>query len=325
MPDGRVIACGATNSYVPAAPYLVGLSPEGQRLFARTVPSANLTVSDAVMESDSTIVLVGDRAIDSLCYECISLARFDRWGFWQNTVQIPDSGWDFGGLREAIAAVPGGGFLVGSYGWHHVNMVRVDAELRELWRVQSSPWSWIAYGIDVEPLPDGGAVLAGSLDFVWDHVDFYMARVDSVGDTLWTRTYDSGEDDYCEAVAVMPDGGFVLAGWRQPVANPSWQDMFLVRTNAHGDTLWTRVFGDADTTYGAFDVQVTADGGLLACGLVRFGPTPGLSDYFLMKLTAAGEQEWVGVYGTERIEQVPHLGGTLETGLVIGGSDANGG
>ena len=47
-------------------------------------------------------------------------------------MQIPDSGWDFGGLRETITAVPGGGFLVGSYGWHHVNMVRVDAELREL-------------------------------------------------------------------------------------------------------------------------------------------------------------------------------------------------
>ena len=172
----------------------------------------------------------------------------------------------------------------------------------------------------MEPLPDGGAVLAGSLDFVWDHVDFYLARVDSLGDTLWTRTYDSGEDDYCEAVAVMPDGGLALAGWREPVANPSWQDMFLVRTDPQGDTLWTRVFGDADTTYGAFDVQVTADGGLLVCGLVRFGPPPGVSsDYFLMKLSANGEREWVGVYGTEDGEQAPHLGGTLETGLVIGG------
>jgi len=56
--------------------------------------------------------------------------------------------------------------------------------------------------------------------------------------TIWTKEYDGR----CEAVAMMADGGFLIAG---EIKHPQYfgNQNLLMRLDSNGDTLWTRTFG----------------------------------------------------------------------------------
>jgi hypothetical protein len=70
------------------------------------------------------------------------------------------------------------------------------------------------------------------------------------------------------------------------VARGSSYDAYLIRTNASGDTLWTRTFGGSSYD-GGRSVQQTSDGGYVIAGVTSsFGA--GLYDVYLIKTNANG-------------------------------------
>ena len=69
------------------------------------------------------------------------------------------------------------------------------------------------------------------------------------------RTYGGAGQDLASSVQQTTDGGYIVAGSAD-------YDVYLVRTNASGDTLWTRTYG---TGWGN-SVQQTADGGFIIAG-----------------------------------------------------------
>lgn len=103
------------------------------------------------------------------------------------------------------------------------------------WYWQSGKW--------IEQLDDGGyvAVGAGKLHS-WSSYSLFVTRLDSLGTVLWTQNYDipsATEDGYC--VKPLPDGGFVVCSRKtvDGLGNQAW----VLRTDALGDTLWTREWG----------------------------------------------------------------------------------
>ncbi|MBK9075190.1 MAG: hypothetical protein IPL77_09445 [Flavobacteriales bacterium] len=64
------------------------------------------------------------------------------------------------------------------------------------------------------------------------------------GDTLWCRTFGDADIDGPSAVVQSDDGGFLVCGWLGDLpGNGNGRELHLVRTDANGDTLWTRCFG----------------------------------------------------------------------------------
>jgi len=91
-------------------------------------------------------------------------------------------------------------------------------------------------GCCVKQTADRGYVVLG-----WKGPDILLIRTDQYGDTLWTRTYSSTKTstDCGKHVLVTenPDG-FILCG---ETIVPGKCEMYVIRTNNIGDTLWTRV------------------------------------------------------------------------------------
>ena len=97
------------------------------------------------------------------------------------------------------------------------------------------------------------------------------------------------------AVRPTQSGGLIAAGFTATTLFPLIDDMWLVRTDAEGDTVWTRSFG-GEGDDGARDVVETADGGFALLGTTQsFGA--GAADMFLVRTDGDGNELWRRTYG----------------------------
>jgi hypothetical protein len=116
------------------------------------------------------------------------------------------------------------------------------------------------YMVAVHNTPEGGLILGGNTTtYGAGNNDFWLVKLDADGDTVWTRTYgSSGEDDLLD-MRVVPAGGYILAGSRQAELSTN-TDIWVVRTDANGDTLWAWAYGDPVEAEWAGSVVPMANG-----------------------------------------------------------------
>ncbi|MBN1826137.1 MAG: hypothetical protein JW958_07720 [Candidatus Eisenbacteria bacterium] len=163
-----------------------------------------------------------------------------------------------------------------------------------------------------------GAILAVGYTYSFGAADVnvYAVKADANGDTIWTRAYGGAGRDYGYGVCETADGGYVITGYTT-TASAGYEDLYLIKIDADGDTLWTRSYGGAGTDEGRA-VSATSDGYILAAGTTEsYGA--GLGDIWLLKLDAAGDTVWTRTYGG--VEHDWALG-ICETGAGIYGLSA---
>jgi hypothetical protein len=105
-------------------------------------------------------------------------------------------------------------------------------------------------------------------------------------DTSWTKMYGvTGSYDWFQSVVQLPDHGYILCG--------SWNENFMImRTDAQGDSIWTRIYGAAGDDCG-FSAIPTDDGGFVAVGLRATQN----GDLWILKTDASGDTVWTKTYG----------------------------
>jgi hypothetical protein len=137
--------------------------------------------------------------------------------------------------------------------------------------------------LSVQQVSDGGYIIAGWTDsYGAGNGDAYVIRTDGQGDTLWTRTYGGFTHDYGQSVQQSRDGAFVVAGHTYSFGAGGC-DIYLIKTDISGDTLWTRAYGGPDSEKG-YSIQQSNDGGYVIAGQVwSYGDYTGNSDVYLMK------------------------------------------
>ncbi len=103
-------------------------------------------------------------------------------------------------------------------------------------------------------------------------------------DTLWTKTYGGSENDWGNSVVQTTDGGYIIAGhtYSYGAGTPDSSNVYIIKTDANGDTLWTGTYGDREWNYGQSVVQ-TADGGYIIAG-ETYANGAGFSDVYLIRL-----------------------------------------
>jgi len=227
--------------------------------------------------------------------------------------------YDHDGDNEAYSAqqTTDGGYIIA--GWTvgmNFYLVKTDAGGNTLWtRTYGGSMSDWAYS--VQQTTDGGYIIAGfTYSFGAGNSDCYLVKTNADGDTLWTRTYGGSFNDEAYSVQQTTDGGYIIAG-RTGSFGAGYSDIYLVKTDAGGDTLWTRTYGGWSNDE-AHSIQQTTDGGYISAGYTgSFGA--GNSDFYLMKTDANGDTLWTRTWGDSEQDEAFSVQQTTDGGYIIAG------
>ena len=104
-------------------------------------------------------------------------------------------------------------------------------------------------------------------------------------DTLWTRTYGGSYGDGGSSVQQTTDGGYIITGYTESYGAGS-SDVYLIKTNANGDSVWSQTFGGSFNDKG-YSVQQSSDDGYIIAGYTEpYGA--GSGDVYLIRLDSEG-------------------------------------
>ena len=178
-------------------------------------------------------------------------------------------------------------------------------------------------GYSVQQTNDGGYIIAGMTNYcVIDSptIDVFLIKTNSLGDTLWTKTYGDTYDDIGYSVQQTSDDGYIITGSTFSFG-AGLEDVYLIKTNANGDTIWTKTYGGTSHDYGR-SVQQTTDGGYIIAGnTTSFGA--GGIDVYLIKTNANGDTIWTKTYSGTDWDESRSVQQTSDSGYIIAGLTKN--
>ncbi len=222
------------------------------------------------------------------------------YGDWGNSVeQTSDGGYIFTGLTYPQFAGNG-----------HVWLVKVDSSGEKTWDVTIGGAAADA-GNSVRQTTDGGYIVVGyTFSYGAGSRDVWLIKTDASGNKVWDRTFGGPAEDEGRSVAQTPDGGYIIAGSTCSFG-AGVVDAWLIKTDANGDTLWTRTFGGVGYDEGA-SVQPTSDGGYIVVGSID-------QNLWLIKTDASGNRIWDVAYGGTGEEEGASVQQTSDGGYIATG------
>jgi len=172
-------------------------------------------------------------------------------------------------------------------------------------------------GEAVSPTSDGGFILCG-LGVIpnYNLYDFLLVKTDSAGNQIWTRYYGGPYVDVAKDIEQTTDGGYICIGYTSIVVNE--YDIWLLKTDANGDTVWAKTYGGTNNDFG-YSVEQTPDGGYILCGENQGGGQAHINAY-LVKTYANGNIQWEQEYGGNQTDEYGYcVTQTSDGGFILAG------
>jgi hypothetical protein len=205
-------------------------------------------------------------------------------------------------LSESLSCMTqtadGGFILTGAQGGSLVDTEPFVVKVDSLGEIE---WS-DTYGIEtidmtsswIEQTNDGGYVL---LTYYWFPVtgfDFTLFKLNADGSIQWFRNYRWFNGDYGNCVRQTSDGGYIICG--ETSSNELYEnDIFLLKLNASGDSVWACRYGGAAAENG-YEVIETEDGGYIVAGSTESYGNGG-KDVYVIKTDSLGGINWTSTFG----------------------------
>ena len=285
--DGGYVICGYTYSYGIGTKsiWLIKTDGNGDSLWTRTYSGGQDNHGWSVQQTiDGGYIISGWTSHLSIgVYSDFYLIKTDSNGDSLWTKKYGGSGYD---MSYSVQQTTDSGYVIcgwtssmGSY--DDVWLIKTDSQGDSLW---SKTYGWISSferGEMVEQTTDGGYIICGwtTLDVVSGNDDILLIKTDSNGDSLWIKTFGGINIERGYSVQQTNDGGYIITGKTNSFGNGS-DDVWLIKTDGNGDSLWTRTYGGSKRDEG-MSVKQTTDGGYIITGFSKSFGTPGEVVYLI--------------------------------------------
>ncbi|MEO0205355.1 MAG: hypothetical protein ABIL22_01620, partial [candidate division WOR-3 bacterium] len=203
-------------------------------------------------------------------------------------------------------------------GGYDVYLIKIDTTGGIVWE-KTYGGSGDDYGYSVRTMNDGGFIIAGmTKSFGDENGDLYLIKVDAQGNLVWQKNYGGAYADYGYDLTISPDG-YAITGMTGSSGAGSG-DVWLLKTNFNGDTVWTKTFGGIDLECGN-SIQLCNDNGYIITGYTYSLGANG--DVYLVKTDANGEVLWTRNYGGNGQDMGNMVKETADNGYVVVGGNGN--
>jgi hypothetical protein len=276
-----------------------------------------ITGYSAIQTSDGHLITVGNTHHDDASGLDVWLKKVNPFG---ELVWIKTYGGPYYDIGLSVHETADGGYIIGGQSGSHPFLIRTNIDGDTLWtRKYSGNYQGMCY--EVIPVFEGGFVLTGYYsppgDMVYDPPHVWLARVDDTGDTLWTRRFGGNYQATGFSIQevhswLMGYDGYIITG---STTESGSEDIWLLRIDLQGDTLWTRKYGGDGNDIG-YSVRMTDDEGYIIAGRTEsFGE--GSGDVYLIKTDYSGHVEWQQTYGGSGLDEGSYVQQTDDSGYII--------
>lgn len=290
--DGGFLLAGSTDTTnnTNADACLVKTDANGNLEWAKKYAGINYDVAYSVAEIPSGFIVGGMTRNQGAGSDEMLLFQTDSAGnlIWAKT---------YGGVSvesaQCVHRTHDGGYALAGEslgfgsGMYDAYFVKTDAAGNLQWSKTYGGSANYEYLTSFYQTEDDGYMLCGATgSFGSGQYESYMVRTDSAGDVLYSKTYGTVANENFNSVAPVSDGGYILTQRSYNFTTSEWNGT-LIRTDANGDSLWTRTYGGSNINQ-CWDAVQTNDGGFVVSGFTRsFGA--GDEDFYLLKTDTNGE------------------------------------
>ena len=284
--DGGYIITGTTSSFGAGCGdvWLIKTDASGDTLWTKTFGGSDCEASYSVQQTtDGGYIIIGLKGPFWSSYAWLIKTNTSGDTLWTKKFEA-----SFGDevILYSVQQTTDGGYIITGYTnlfgavGYDVLLIKTNASGDTLW-TKTMGGSDRDVGNSVQQTTDGGYIIVGHSFSAGDQ-DVWMIKTNASGDTLWTKTFGGSGWEDGKSVQQTTDGGYVIVGYTDSFGAGSF-DIWLIKTNVSGDTLWTKIFGGSDYEE-SYSVQQTTDGGYVITGLTEsFGA--GEEDVWLIKTT----------------------------------------
>lgn len=241
LSDSGYIISGYTESYGSGIrdAYVMRLNSVGDTLWAKAYGGNSIDgSSDFIQTKDGGFLLVGNTFSFGAGGSDVYAVKIDRNGtvlweyaygginndFGNSVVQTQDSGFVISGSSESFGS-----------GQRDVYVLKLDS-------IGTLVWSKVFGGTGNESgksileLANQDLIVMGNTrSYGKGAEDYYLLRLNSLGDTVMTRVYGGASIDFGESVKQTPDKGFILAGYTNSFNTWNY-DVYIVKTDSLGNS-----------------------------------------------------------------------------------------
>jgi hypothetical protein len=138
---------------------------------------------------------------------------------------------------------------------------------------------------------DGGFLICGSIGInSTTDQDIVLIKTDGHGNQEWLEYYGFPTWEYGYDVVATPDSGYIFCGQTHGPTNGSDIDVFVVKVDNKGDTIWTKTIGTPSVEVGLSIIQ-SRDNNYVICGTIA-EPQLSTQDVYLIKIGTGGDTVW---------------------------------
>ena len=201
-----------------------------------------------------------------------------------------------GGAAKSVALLPDGTYMVAGYTGGNGNIFTGSKGVNDAWLLHLAEDGTVIalknYGgadadeaSDLKVLPNnGGYIITGSTgsrntgNVTGYHggTDIWVVKAGMDLNIITAKCFGGTNNETSEAVALMPDGGFLIAGTESSNdldfvgRRHNGSEAYIIRTDAALEKIWVGTYGSSSSDY-FHDVVVKSNGGILGAGEVTAG------------------------------------------------------
>jgi hypothetical protein len=307
-PDGNVHAAGYFCGLIAEVGMLSTHGETGRRLWAYRYIGDSESMDAAygiTSDPNGYVYLTGYDNVDNNNNKLFVIKlnpprNSDGWYHYQRIIKIGYDKYHSESEGYSIEKTSNGNFIVtGDMGTtsspEDVFLMKIDEACDTFWtkRIGGSD---AERGYSVIETTDGGFAVTGyTYSYGAGGRDVYLIKTDSLGQLEWEKYYGGALDDEGNGIVQAADGGYIIAG-RTSSYGLGQGDIWLIRTDADGDTLWTRLLGGEKPDV-ANKLIKTSDGNFVFTG--RYGIPDGAGNlpiWYLVKFNVDGDTLWTKKY-----------------------------